>query len=57
MCPNDPNHDGIGDPCNHNEDGDYLQDPADNCPFAYAEPVCIIMSFQIPNPNPGCPCP
>ena len=31
-CPNDANHDGVGDPCNHDEDADGVDDFNDACP-------------------------
>ena len=31
-CPSDPNHDSVGDPCNHDEDSDGVDDFSDACP-------------------------
>ncbi|HLA43858.1 MAG TPA: thrombospondin type 3 repeat-containing protein, partial [Aggregatilineales bacterium] len=41
-CPADPNHDAVGDPCQHDEDGDGFDDFSDACPTE-------------PGTNNGCP--
>ena len=44
-CPEDANHDSVGDPCNHDEDDDLVDDFNDLCPLESA------------NTPDGCPAP
>jgi len=45
VCKNDPIHDSVGDPCNHNEDGDKCLDWEDEYPYDCLKPLsCKICS-------------